>query len=332
MSGKIKNNLFFLGEFMNKFHKLMAYSTMLALTSCGFFNKFSSSEGPTEEKVAGDSTINPNSQNATASDATKSGDTANIDDLFANTAAPTPAATPTPTTDAPTNVPVPIKEELAVAAVPAEASAPTPAPAEAPAPIPAPVPAAPPTPTPAVTQAPVVEEERHASGDGRYTVKKGETLMQIAFKLYGDTNKWKELKSLNKDQLRHGNQLSANMKLKYTAPEKPFHWEPSGTPYLIKSGDTLGRISNQVYQTPKKWKMIFENNRPLIKNANLIYAGFTLYYPGASVAEVEDKISPNQNNVDIISLSNEINDEASKIEAATKKEEVREDLTKPDIE
>lgn len=51
-----------------------------------------------------------------------------------------------------------------------------------------------------------------------------------------------------------------------------------GTPYLIKRGDTLGLISDDVYGTTKKWRKIWENNRKLIKDANRIYAGFYLYY------------------------------------------------------
>ncbi len=108
-----------------------------------------------------------------------------------------------------------------------------------------------------------------------YTVKKGETLMQIAFSIYGDVSKWKEIKNLNNGNT---NQLKPGTTLKYRAPARTFVWNPTGTPHLIKTGETLGTISNAVYSTPKKWKSIWENNKPLIKNPNVIYAGFTLYY------------------------------------------------------
>jgi nucleoid-associated protein YgaU len=129
-----------------------------------------------------------------------------------------------------------------------------------------------------------------------YTVKKGETLMQIAFKLYGDISKWKDIMAMNSEKLTNNSSLMANTSLKYRAPETPFVWNPSGTAYMIKNGETLGTISNTVYATPKKWKNIWENNKPLIKNPNVIYAGFTLYYPGASMAnfvqpeEVQTKV------------------------------------------
>jgi len=111
-----------------------------------------------------------------------------------------------------------------------------------------------------------------------YKVQKGETLMQIAFKIYGDISKWKELKALNGTRLASSSPLRAGAVIKYNAPEKLFVWNPEGTPRMIKTGETLGTISNDVYQTPKKWKSIWENNKPLIKNPNVIYAGFTLYY------------------------------------------------------
>lgn len=117
-----------------------------------------------------------------------------------------------------------------------------------------------------------------------YKVQRGETLMQISFKLYGDISKWKDIKNMNADKLTNNSSLKANTELKYRAPASPFVWNPSGTPYMIKTGDTLGTISNTAYATPKKWKTIWENNKPLIKNPNVIYAGFTLYYTNGGMA------------------------------------------------
>ena len=109
-----------------------------------------------------------------------------------------------------------------------------------------------------------------------FKVKKGETLMLLAFHKYGDYTKWKLLRDLNPGINPHS--LKAGQVLKYRVPENEFNWMPNGTPYLIQRGDTLGKISNSKYGTPTKWKSIYENNRPMIKNPNLIFAGFTLYY------------------------------------------------------
>ncbi len=111
-----------------------------------------------------------------------------------------------------------------------------------------------------------------------YKVQKNETLMMIAFKLYGDYGWWKKLAGWNTDTLKGGQIVRSGQTLKYMAPSEEFVWNPQGLPHLIRTGDTLSLISKTVYQTPKKWKLIWENNRPLIKNPNLIFAGFTIYY------------------------------------------------------
>lgn len=116
----------------------------------------------------------------------------------------------------------------------------------------------------------------NAGEEQEYTVGKNETLMMIAFKLYGDYGKWKDLSDYN--QLK-SNKLSQGQKIKYIAPEVVFEWNPQGNPYLIKKQDTLGLISDKTYGTTKEWKNIWENNKPLIKDPNKIFAGFTIYTP-----------------------------------------------------
>jgi len=126
--------------------------------------------------------------------------------------------------------------------------------------------------------APVIAETSFGASESTYTVQKNETLMMIAFKLYGDYGKWKELANYNASTLNGNNSVKEGMQLKYLAPADEFVWNPEGLPYLIRTGDTLGGISTTVYATAKKWKSIWDNNRPLIKDPNKIYAGFTLYY------------------------------------------------------
>lgn len=114
-------------------------------------------------------------------------------------------------------------------------------------------------------------------GEGEYTVQKNETLMLIAFKLYGDYNLWRNLANKNPGVMKNG-LIPAGAKIKYNLPSQAFDWSPQGNPYLIRTGDTLGGISGSVYGTVKKWKSIWDNNKPLIKDPNRIYAGFTLYW------------------------------------------------------
>lgn len=110
-----------------------------------------------------------------------------------------------------------------------------------------------------------------------YTVESGDTFMLVAFKIYGDYTKWKEIHAAN-PSISASSDLKAGTVIKYPAVTEKFTWEPQGLPHLIKSGETLGTISQSKYGTTSKWKGIWDNNRPLIKDPNKIFAGFTLYY------------------------------------------------------
>lgn len=116
----------------------------------------------------------------------------------------------------------------------------------------------------------------HNGAIGEYITKEGETLMMVAFNIYGDYAKWKDIKALNpsvKPSL-----ISAGTRLQYQEPLERFVFNPTGLPHLIRKGDSLGSISQDKYGTLRRWKDIFDNNQPLIKDPNLIFAGFTVYY------------------------------------------------------
>src|SRR5690606_38535445 len=100
----------------------------------------------------------------------------------------------------------------------------------------------------------------------------------IAFKIYGDYMKWKEIAYLNKEMFDHRYIIKKGMMLKFKVPQAEFKWVPKGEPYLINRGDTLSKISYNVYETPKKWKKIWLNNKPMIRHPDKIFAGFTIYY------------------------------------------------------
>ncbi len=133
--------------------------------------------------------------------------------------------------------------------------------------------------------------QMNTSGEeGWHTVAKNETLMIIAFKIYGDYEKWRELARWNANKLGPNHTVSVGMKLKFEEPAEKFVWSPEGNPYLIRVGDTLGTISKDTYGTMAYWKNIWQNNKPLIKNPNRIFAGFTIYTPlieGRGVANNE---------------------------------------------
>ena len=111
-----------------------------------------------------------------------------------------------------------------------------------------------------------------------YQALRYDTLMLISFKLYGDYSRWREVYALNRDVIGENFDLSHRPILKYKKPFREFIL-PSGNPYLIKDGDSLSGISKKVYGNWKKWPLIHQNNLDLIHDPNLIFAGFTLYYP-----------------------------------------------------
>jgi nucleoid-associated protein YgaU len=118
-------------------------------------------------------------------------------------------------------------------------------------------------------------EVQHSDGlMETYEMQKGDTLMMASFKIYGDYRKWRDLKSWNSDIKK----FHEGVNLKYQVADTKFKWMPSGFPYLVKTGDTLQVISMDKFGTTRRWKSIYNNNRPLIRNPNLIFAGFTIYY------------------------------------------------------
>jgi len=57
------------------------------------------------------------------------------------------------------------------------------------------------------------------------------------------------------------------------APEAEF--------YTVKRGDSLSKIAKRFYGDPMKYKKIFDANKPMLKDPNLIYAGQVLRIPPA---------------------------------------------------
>ncbi|MBP9136246.1 MAG: peptidoglycan-binding protein LysM [Chitinophagales bacterium] len=62
-----------------------------------------------------------------------------------------------------------------------------------------------------------------------------------------------------------------NLVVKVPAPEATF--------YTVKSGDTLSKISKEVYANANLYNKIFEANRPMLKDADHIYPGQVLRIP-----------------------------------------------------
>lgn len=59
--------------------------------------------------------------------------------------------------------------------------------------------------------------------------------------------------------------------------------EPESTFHEVKSGDTLSKISKEVYGDPMKYNAIFEANQPMLSHPDKIYPGQMLRIPAAEL-------------------------------------------------
>jgi nucleoid-associated protein YgaU len=57
--------------------------------------------------------------------------------------------------------------------------------------------------------------------------------------------------------------------------------EPEEQTYTIAPGDSLSKIAKHFYGDASKWRQIFEANRDVIKDPDLIYPGKTIKIPSA---------------------------------------------------
>ncbi len=55
--------------------------------------------------------------------------------------------------------------------------------------------------------------------------------------------------------------------------------EPQSTFHTVERGDTLGKIAKTHYGAASKYPLIFEANRPMLKDPDLIYPGQVLRIP-----------------------------------------------------
>ena len=70
-----------------------------------------------------------------------------------------------------------------------------------------------------------------------------------------------------------------------TRDGKPVHADVSvSETYVVVSGDSLSRIAKQKYGNAKLWRTIYEANREVINDPDLIQAGWRLRIPAKPTA------------------------------------------------
>jgi nucleoid-associated protein YgaU len=125
-----------------------------------------------------------------------------------------------------------------------------------------------------------------------YTVQRGDTLMKIAFEVYGDLYQWRKIYEDNKTKIKDIASIPVGTILTIEEPAIPVEIARNGEKYLIQWGDTLSRISNKIYGTPKQWRKLWDNNRQLIKDPDKIYADFFLYYILSPDYQQQNQLTP----------------------------------------
>ena len=66
-----------------------------------------------------------------------------------------------------------------------------------------------------------------------------------------------------------------------TATADPIDVSSAGRTYTVVKGDSLSRIAKHHYGDANKWRAIYEANRDLIKDPDLIYPGQSFRIPEA---------------------------------------------------
>ncbi|MGB3341991.1 MAG: peptidoglycan-binding protein LysM [bacterium] len=109
-----------------------------------------------------------------------------------------------------------------------------------------------------------------------YTVQSGDTLSKIASRLYGNAGKYPVIFEANLEVIKDPNLIYPGQILRVVKP--PVSQTPSET-YIVKSGDTLSKIAKQIYSDARKYSIIFEANRDILKDPNIIHPGQKLRIP-----------------------------------------------------
>ena len=103
----------------------------------------------------------------------------------------------------------------------------------------------------------------------RYTVGRGDSLSEIARKLYGDPNEWPRIFQANQDQISNPNQIFPKQVLRI----------PARGQHTVVPGETLSGIAKQVYGKASLWRRIRHANRDQITDPDVIFPGQVLCIP-----------------------------------------------------
>jgi len=109
-----------------------------------------------------------------------------------------------------------------------------------------------------------------------YTVVRGDYLWKISKRadIYGDPYQWIRIYSVNKDMIKDPNLIHPDWVLKIARGV-------GRNEHLVVKGEWLGQIAgySKVYSDPTKWTKLYQANKDLISDPNLIYPHQVLQVP-----------------------------------------------------
>jgi len=108
----------------------------------------------------------------------------------------------------------------------------------------------------------------------KYTVSKGDYLWKIAKKpdIYNDPYQWIRIFCVNRDKIK-------NADLIYPEQVLTIQRTLGKNEYLVQKGDDLKKIAGSVLGDPAKWTKIYESNKDVISNPQLLYPWQVLSVP-----------------------------------------------------
>jgi len=137
------------------------------------------------------------------------------------------------------------------------------------------------------------------AGPSTYTVKGGDTLGAIAQRLLGSSGQWRTLWEANRSTVPDPNRIFPGQVLRVPgggggAAPTPVPAPATPRTYTVKSGDTLGAIAQRELGSSGQWRTLWEANRSIVANPNVIRPGMVLTIPtrGASGPATPAPIAP----------------------------------------
>jgi len=109
-----------------------------------------------------------------------------------------------------------------------------------------------------------------------YVVERGDYLWKISGKqeIYGDPYQWIRIYTYNRDQIQDPDLIYPDQRFK-------IHKVVGPDEHLVARGEWLSKISgySNIYNDPFKWNRIYEANKTVIADPNLIYPYMVLRIP-----------------------------------------------------